>query len=63
MISSEQELAQALAVSVAQLRFTLCLFASIPVCWLQAQIRSALSKNSSKTNALLTMSQLDISML
>jgi len=35
----EVEVAQWLAISTSQLRFTICLFACIPVAWLQRQIR------------------------
>jgi len=35
----ELQVAQALAISTSQLRFTLCLFACVPVAWLQRQIR------------------------
>lgn len=39
MVSLEQTLAETLSVSISQLRFTLCLFGTIPVSWVQRQIR------------------------
>lgn len=43
MVSLEQTLAQTLSVSTSQLRFTLCLFGTIPVSWVQSQIQSVTS--------------------
>lgn len=43
----EETVAQSFAISISQLRFTICVFACIPVGWLQGQIRHVTSKDLS----------------